>query len=113
VATPTTSQAAPCPLSDTLAGGNGNDTLKGDLGADTLDGAGGVDTADYSDKGSAVVVTLAGGSDATVRVGGVAEDTIRNIENVTGGSASVRWTGDDLARPACRSRAHPSERRCR
>ena len=61
-----------------------------------LDGGAGVDTADYSDKTASVVVTLNGATDATVTVGGVAEDTIRNIENVTGGSGDDTLTGDDL-----------------
>ena len=45
----------------------------------------------------AVVVTLNGATDAIVSVGGIAEDTIRNIENVTGGSAADILTGDGLA----------------
>ncbi|ATQ70597.1 calcium-binding protein [Methylosinus trichosporium] len=80
-----------------LKGGRGNDLLIGGAGADTLDGGAGVDTADYGDKTSAVAVTLNGAINATVTVGGVAEDTIRNIENVTGGAASDTLTGDDAA----------------
>ncbi|WP_370631478.1 hypothetical protein, partial [Methylosinus sp. Sm6] len=84
-------------LANVLNGGDGNDTLKGGGGADTLDGRAGVDTADYSDKTASVVVTLNGATNATVRVGGVDEDTIRNIENVTGGSGADTLTGDELA----------------
>ena len=47
-----------------------------------------VDRADYSDKTAPVIVTLNGATNATVSVGGVAEDTIRNIENLTGGSGN-------------------------
>jgi Ca2+-binding RTX toxin-like protein len=82
---------------DVLKGGSGNDVLKGGAGADTLDGGAGIDTADYSDKTVAVAVTLAGATPATVKVNGVAEDTISNIENVTGGTGNDSLTGDTLA----------------
>ena len=42
-------------------------------------------------------MTLNGPTNATVTVGGVAEDTIRNIENVIGGSGNDTLTGDALA----------------
>ena len=42
-------------------------------------------------------MTLNGATNATVTVGGVAEDTIRNIENVIGGSGNDTLTGDALA----------------
>jgi Ca2+-binding RTX toxin-like protein len=82
---------------DVLNGGDGDDTLKGGLGLDTLDGGVGLDTADYSDKATAVSVTLNGATNVVVTVGGIAEDTIRNIENVTGGFAADTLTGDALA----------------
>ena len=82
---------------NTLTGGSGNDTLQGGSGNDTLDGGEGTDTADYSDKTTAVAVTLNGSTSASVTVGGVAEDTVKNIENVTGGSAADTLTGDGLA----------------
>ena len=84
-------------LSNTLLGSGGSDLLKGAAGNDTLDGGTGIDTADYSDKSNAVAVTLNGATDATVTVGGVNEDTIRNIENVRGGSGADSLTGDGLA----------------
>ena len=40
------------------------------------------------------MVTLNGSSNVTVTVGGVAEDTIRNIEKVYGGSGNDSLTGD-------------------
>jgi Ca2+-binding RTX toxin-like protein len=64
---------------------------------DTLDGGSGVDTADYTEKTTAVVVTLNSSTNVTVSVGGVAEDTIRNIEGVRGGSGNDSLTGDSLA----------------
>lgn len=82
---------------DNLIGGDGNDQLTGGNGADSLDGSAGADTAVYSDKAAAVGVTLNGATGTTVTVGGVAEDTIRNIENVTGGSDADTLTGDSLA----------------
>jgi Ca2+-binding RTX toxin-like protein len=80
-----------------LSGGGGNDRLRGGGGKDVLDGGVGVDTADYGDKTTSVVVTLNGATDAVVTVGGVAEDTIRNIENVTGGAGGDTLVGDGLA----------------
>lgn len=82
---------------NTLLGGVGNDVMKGGLGKDVLDGGAGLDTAVYNDKAGAVVVTLAGTANAIVTVAGVAEDTIRNIENVTGGSGADTLTGDGMA----------------
>ena len=82
---------------DTLMGGAGNDVLRGGLGKDVLDGGTGVDTADYVDKTVAVSVALKGPTNAVVKVNGVAEDTVRNIENVTGGSGRDTLTGDGLA----------------
>jgi Ca2+-binding RTX toxin-like protein len=82
---------------DTLTGGDGNDTLTGGIGNDSLNGGTGTDTADFSDKTTAVVLTLNGATNATATIGGAAEDTIINIENITGGSAADTLTGDGLA----------------
>jgi Ca2+-binding RTX toxin-like protein len=82
---------------DTLNGGANSDTLKGGTGNDTLEGGTGSDTADFSDKTGAVVVTLNGATTANVSVGGVNEDTVRNIENVTGGSGNDTLRGDSQA----------------
>ena len=79
---------------DTLAGGSGADVVKGGPGADHLDGAVGSDTADYSDKTTSVEVTLNGSIDAIVLVDGAPEDTIKNIENIIGGSGSDVLIGD-------------------
>ncbi len=79
---------------DTLMGGLGGDVLSGREGADVLDGGGGADVADYRDKTVAVTLTLNGASNATVLVGGVAEDTLRNVERAYGGSGSDQFTGD-------------------
>ena len=79
---------------DTLSGGGGNDYLAGGLGRDVLDGGAGADTADFSDKSAAMVATLRGALAAVVSVGGQTEDTLRNIENLTGGSANDTFIGD-------------------
>jgi Ca2+-binding RTX toxin-like protein len=84
-------------LANVLSGGGGNDILKGGLGADTLDGGANVDTADYSDKTTTVKTTLNGAGGVWVFEGGVAQDVILNVENVTGGTAADTLTGDSLA----------------
>ncbi len=78
-------------------GEKGDDFLKGGDGSDTLDGGGGSDTADYSDKTSAIDVTLNGATQASVTVGSTIEDTIKNIENITGGSGDDIIVGDAYA----------------
>ena len=82
---------------DIINGGLGNDVLKGGLGKDTLDGGVGSDVADFSDKLASVVVALNALGNASVRVGGVVEDTIRNIESLTGGAAGDSLVGNGLA----------------
>ena len=82
---------------DVLSGGAGNDMLIGGAGLDTLDGGTGLDTASFAEKAAGVVVTLNGGTNATATVGGVAEDTLRNIENIIGGSAADTLVGDAQA----------------
>src|SRR4029079_5432141 len=79
-----------------LLGGAGNDILKGAGGNDILDGAEGNDVADYTDKSGDVVVTLKGATNTSVTVGGVAEDVLRNIERVWGGSGKDTLIGDAL-----------------
>jgi Ca2+-binding RTX toxin-like protein len=84
--------------SDVLVGGLGVDLLIGGIGADTIDGSGDVDTVDYSyitSPTTGISVTLTGSTNATVSVGGAAEDTLRNIENIIGGSGNDTITGDD------------------
>jgi len=85
------------PGDNLLLGGAGNDTLLGGSGNDVLDGGSGLDLADYSDKTGAVSVTLAGAAAAAVTIGGVVEDTVRNIENVRGGSGNDTLVGDTLS----------------
>jgi len=83
--------------SDSISGGTGNDWLFGGDGKDTLDGGSGSDTVDYSDKTEAVKVTLNNSKETTVYVRDVAKDTIKNIENIHGGLAADKLTGNSLA----------------
>jgi Ca2+-binding RTX toxin-like protein len=82
---------------DTISGGGGDDMLSGRAGLDSLDGGGGVDTASYAEKTASVTVTLNGATDSIVKIGGQDEDTLRNVENLIGGSGGDLLTGDDLA----------------
>ena len=84
-------------VTDTLTGDGLANVLRGAGGIDVLDGLAGLDTADFSDKTLAVVATLNGAVAVNVTVGGVIEDSIRNIENLIGGSATDTLTGDGLA----------------
>jgi serralysin len=82
---------------DFVVGNNANNQLQGGNGNDILDGGTGLDTSDYSDKTTAVSVILNGSSDVSVYVNGSIEDTIKNIENITGGSGADLLVGDALA----------------
>lgn len=87
---------------DDLDGGDGDDLLRGGLGADALDGGAGYhDRADYADLLFRIEVELSSSptTNATVwRFEGTtkrAEDTVRNIEDVTGTAFGDRITGHD------------------
>lgn len=82
---------------DVITGDAGNDTLRGGVGQDELNGGTGFDTADYSDKTTSVVVTLDGTYAVAVDVGGIEEDSIRNIERIIGSSVGDILTGDRFA----------------
>jgi predicted extracellular nuclease/2',3'-cyclic-nucleotide 2'-phosphodiesterase (5'-nucleotidase family) len=87
---------------DTLTGGLGNDVIKGNAGDDTFvvtsatdgrdsyDGGAGIDTLDLSGLAQSVNLTLKDGATT------YATDTIENIENVIGGSAADKLTGNAL-----------------
>jgi Ca2+-binding RTX toxin-like protein len=86
---------------DTLIGGAGDDVLVGGAGHDVLNGGAGVDLAVYSDKAANVSVTLHGSTFVRVLVGGVAEDSVKNVENLLGGSGNDHLAGDgSINRPA-------------
>jgi Ca2+-binding RTX toxin-like protein len=79
---------------DKLFGDGGDDTLTGGPGKNVLNGGAGFDTAVYSSFHKAITVTLNGAKAAPVLIGGVAQDTLRNIEKVIGGSGQDHLTGD-------------------
>jgi Ca2+-binding RTX toxin-like protein len=78
---------------DTLVGGNGNDMLSGMGGVDVLEGGAGVDTASFADETGAIIATAAGASLTTVTIGGIAADTLLEIENLVGGAGNDTLTG--------------------
>jgi Ca2+-binding RTX toxin-like protein len=82
---------------NSLSSNAGDDFLRGGGGHDSLNGGSGSDTADYSDKTKKVKVILGGEVDATAEVNGAFEDTLRSIENIVGGSAGDKFTGDVAA----------------
>ncbi|RXF74041.1 calcium-binding protein [Hansschlegelia zhihuaiae] len=98
---------------DSLFGGYDDDTLVGSVAdntsydpdmtggaeasSDTLDGGNGIDTANYSDASTRVVVRLDGANLVLVKEEGAGVDSMMNVENVIGGAAGDRLTGDDLA----------------
>lgn len=102
--------------SDTLNGGSGNDTfitssgndeVFGDTGNDTVtgiragafffDGGAGVDKLDMSDATGKISLTLKGSNLAYVFVNRVFDDTIKNVESVTGGKYADSLIGDAAA----------------
>lgn len=93
---------------DTLSGGYGDDVLRlGGAGTDggTADGGDNNafgDTVDFADQGRGVELTLAGSTNATVRIGGnplastgQTFGTVKNVENIVGSLAADKLTGDD------------------
>jgi Ca2+-binding RTX toxin-like protein len=79
---------------DFLQSGDGNDVLRGGTGQDSIYGGDGVDTADYRDRLQKVEITLNVNGGGTVKVNGVAEDALGDIENIIGGAAGDKIKGD-------------------
>ncbi|MEO7221475.1 MAG: calcium-binding protein, partial [Devosia sp.] len=79
---------------DKLTGDGEANSFQGRGGKDVINAAAGSDTADYSDKTKTVEVALKGASAVTVKIKGVGEDKIKNVENITGGSAADKLIGD-------------------
>ena len=71
----------------------GNDLLEGGLGNDTLDGGAGIDTASYAHASAGVTVNLATGTSS----GADDNDTLVNIENLTGSAFNDTLTGNSGA----------------
>ena len=81
---------------DTVLGGAGNDLFLAGAGSDDYDGGADVDTLDYTGLAgtTGISVVLNGGTVASVTVSGGQDDTVRNIENVTGTTANDTIYGD-------------------
>jgi Ca2+-binding RTX toxin-like protein len=84
---------------DNLSGGAGNDLfiMNADDGADTVDGgSGSEDTISYAnlDSTQGISVTLDGTTSKTVTITNGTNDSIKNIENVTGGAGNDTIIGD-------------------
>ncbi len=79
---------------DTLRGGAGRDLLNGGNGNDTLDGGSGIDSAVFAGGGAAWVSLAKTGAQNTR---GYGNDKLTGIENLLGGSANDRFTGDGKA----------------
>ena len=77
-----------------LEGGAGNDTLIGRGWGDTLDGGAGNDTASYAWSDDNLTVNLANRNVRNTTNPASNPDTLRNIENVTGGAGIDRLTGN-------------------
>ena len=80
---------------DLLYGQNGNDTLTGGAGNDLLDGGSGTDSVDYSDHTAGLTINLSLTAAQGIAPGET--DTIRNIENVVGGSGDDSIIGTTAA----------------
>ncbi len=79
---------------DRLRGNGGDDMLRGGKGDDKINGGAGQDTVDYSDATDPVSVSLAGSHNARVRIGGITEDKVKNVENIIGGKRADVLIGD-------------------
>jgi Ca2+-binding RTX toxin-like protein len=75
---------------DTLTGSTDDNVIRGNAGDDAIDGGSGNDTADYSRATAAVVASLYAGTAS----GGDGNDTLANIENLTGSDHDDTLIGD-------------------
>ena len=80
----------------TIDGMDGDDIITGTDYGDTIEGGDGTDTY-VASGGTAISVTLNTSTDATVTVTGGEDDTIVNVENVTGTSGVDTIVGDSAA----------------
>lgn len=80
---------------DSLTGGAGDDTLRGGNGNDVTDGGSGNDTADFSDIPFDVTADLGRGAAVyDIAPGVTVQDTLIDIENLTGGDFNDTLIGD-------------------
>ncbi|WP_163292985.1 FecR domain-containing protein [Desulfovibrio sp. JC022] len=76
---------------NTLRGNSGKDTLTGGEGDDHLDGGAGIDFVSYAGAGASVSVDLLNGTTS----GAHGQDTIENIEGITGSTHDDTLDGDN------------------
>jgi Ca2+-binding RTX toxin-like protein len=79
--------------SNRLEGNDGADTLLGGMGNDTLDGGTGEDTASYAGAAKSVNVSLT--FFTAQNTGSAGNDTLRDIEHLTGGNSHDKLSGND------------------
>lgn len=88
-------------FADALTGDGGANVIEGGLGNDVIDGATGIDTVSYVNAISGVSVNLSGvtilGVGANSSLGGDGNDTISNMENITGSAFNDTLIGNNLA----------------
>jgi Ca2+-binding RTX toxin-like protein len=83
---------------DTIVGSAADDWIRGMAGNDLLTGGGGSDWVDYRWDNSALNITLsAGGAQQIIAAGAHGNDTISGFENISGGFAADRLTGNELS----------------
>ncbi len=85
---------------DRIVAGDGNDLIYSFGGSSNFDGGLGIDTLDFSNWSQGVSIDLAlTGAQTVVAVAGLSPsvETIRNIENLVGGSGDNTLSGDDNA----------------
>ena len=80
---------------DKLYGFAGDDDIDGGAGADLIDGGDGIDTAVYSGQNKKISVQFDDTADTIVFINGIADDTLRNIENVFAGPANDLLVGNN------------------
>ncbi len=81
-------------FNDTLTGNDQDNVINGEDGNDVIDGGAGNDTASYIDASGAVQVTLGEGAGAGSSTGAAGNDTLTNIENITGSEFNDTLTGN-------------------
>jgi Ca2+-binding RTX toxin-like protein len=83
-------------FSDILIGNAGRNNFNGSAGNDFIDGGAGDDFVDYSQQTAAVTVDLSIAGPQTVVAASAKQDTLVNIEWVSGGSADDVLTGNSF-----------------
>jgi Ca2+-binding RTX toxin-like protein len=85
------------PFNDRLTGNQADNLIEGGRGDDWIDGRGGLDIASYANAQSAVYVFLGNGTLAGYAHGGDGNDTLFEIEKLTGSPFADTLAGNDTA----------------